>query len=117
LILSISQPLITPCVDQDLVDLLVKLRQFLCAGGELMLISASFLEETLIQRLVGRIKDAIKYLMYVAGIRQRGQLWGWMRFRDEYRKVMRKAGFLSIIDDFLETNHQRTYWIKGRIHE
>lgn len=103
--------------DEDLVDLLVKSRQFLCAGGELMLISASFLEEAPIKRLIGRIKDAIKYLLDVAGIRHRGQLWGWMRSRDEYRKVMRKAGFLSITDGFLETNHQRTYWIKGRIHE
>ena len=103
--------------DQDLVDLLVNLRQFFCAGGELMLISASFLEEAPIQRLVGRIKDAIKCFLDVAGIRQRGQLWGWMRYRDEYRKVMRRAGFLSMTDGFLESNHQRIYRIKGRINE
>ncbi len=38
-----------------------------------------------------------------------------MRSRSEYEATMRAAGFSNIVDGFMETKNQRTYWIKGGV--
>lgn len=99
--------------DDDLIALLTEVRQALRDGGQLLMISASFLEESVGQQIILNGKDAVKWLLDKIGIRQRGQFWGWMRSRQEYQAIMRKAGMSSVTDGFVETPHQRTYWIKG----
>lgn len=89
----------------DLIDLFLSLLLSLSGGGGLILISSSFVEETLIQKLVGRIKNAVRYRLAAVGIRNRGQFLGPKRSRDEYVKVTRKIGFQSITDCFVNTNH------------
>jgi hypothetical protein len=58
-------------------------------------------------------KDAVKWLLDKIGLRSRGQFWGWMCSRQEYRAIMQQAGYSAMTDGFVETPHQRTYWIKG----
>ena len=99
--------------DDDLISLLVEVRKALRGGGQLVMISASFLEESVGQQIVQNGKDAVKWLLDKIGVRHRGQFWGWMRSRKEYQAIMRKAGLSAVADGFMETPHQRTYWIKG----
>ena len=99
--------------DADLVALLVKSRKNLRDGGQLMMISASFLEDSVSQQIVLNSKEAVKWLLGILRLRHRGQFWGWMRSRQEYLKVMRHSGFSVVIDGFMETSHGRTYWVKG----
>lgn len=99
--------------DDDLFALLVSLRQSLRDGGSLMMISASYLEESLSQRISLSAKDAVKWCLDKAGLRSRGQFWGWMRLRNEYQAVLREAGLSAVSDGFIETPWQRTYWVKG----
>lgn len=77
------------------------------------MISASFLDESMRQRLIRSGKDVAKWLLERLGLYKRGQFWGWMRTRAEYRAILRGAGFASVTDGFIETPHQRIYWIKG----
>lgn len=99
--------------EDDLVALLVSLRQSLRDGGALLIISASFLEEHLGQRISQSAKDAVKLLLDEVGLRSRGQFWGWMRSRKEYQAVSQQAGLSAVTDGFIETPEQRTYWVKG----
>ena len=48
------------------------------------------------------------------GLRSRGQFWGWMRTRDEYRSLVNDAGFSEIKDGYIEISGQPTYWIEGQ---
>jgi SAM-dependent methyltransferase len=100
--------------DADLDALLVKFREALREGGQFVIISASFLEDSVIQRISLNGKEAIKWLLDILRLRQRGQFWGWMRSRQEYQTLMRQAGFSDLTDGFIETPHQRTYWIMSR---
>lgn len=100
--------------DDELVALLAKMRKFLREGGQLMMISASFLEESFGQRIMLDSKEALKWLLDKIGLRPRGQFWGWMRSKQEYQAIMRQAGLSAVTNGFVETPHQRTYWIKGR---
>ena len=99
--------------DVELISLLAELRGSLRSDGSLLMISASLLEESAGQQFLGSIKEVAKWFLDTMGIRQRGQLWGWMRSRPEYHAIMRKAGMFALTDGFVETPHQRTFWIKG----
>lgn len=97
----------------DLVDLLSGVKSNLREQGEVLMISASFLDNGMGQVLLRPLKDAVKLLLERLGLYKRGQFWGWLRTREEYRAIMQGAGFATITDGFIETSHQRTYWIKG----
>lgn len=100
--------------DDELIVLLARMRKSLREGGQLVMISASFLEESAAQRIMLDGKEALKWLLDKLGLRPRGQFWGWMRSRQDYQAIMRKAGLSDVTDGFVETPQQRTYWIKGR---
>lgn len=99
--------------EDDLIALLTSLRRSLRDGGTLLMISASFLEESFGQQAVISAKDAVKWLLDKIGFRSRGQFWGWMRSRKEYQAALRQAGFSAVTDGFIGTPEQRTYWVKG----
>lgn len=99
--------------DESLVNLLSGVSGCLREGGQVLMISASFLDESVGQGLIHSGKEAAKWLLGRLGFYQRGQFWGWMRTREEYQAVMRDAGFAFVTDGFIEAPHQRTYWIKG----
>jgi hypothetical protein len=103
--------------NKELVDLLIEVKGSLCNGGEILMISASFLmDESIIDNFVQSIKDAVKSVLTFLGVRHRefkGQLWGWMRTRSEYSDALRSAGFTNVLDGFITTPNQQTYWIKA----
>jgi len=101
--------------DADLIDLIGSLRSRLRSDGTLLMISASYLDESAGQQFVGKAKDGVKWLLDTLGIRHRGQFWGWMRTRLDYQTVMRNAGFHSITDGFIKTKRQQTYWVQSCI--
>ena len=101
--------------DNELIQLLIKLREHLRKDGQVLIISASFLDESFSENIIRSVKDVLKSLLEVVGLYSRGQFWGWQRSRLEYQYNMRAAGFLSLTDGFIETPHQRTYWIKGSV--
>lgn len=100
--------------DDELIALLSQTRDSLREDGQIVMISASFLDETRGQGVIRSGKEAVKWLFDSLGLRKRGQFWGWMRSRAEYQAIMRAAGLASVTDGFLVTPHQRTYWVKGK---
>ena len=100
--------------EDDLVALLVSLRQSLRDGGAVLMISESFLEESLSQRIRLSAVDVVRWLLDKFGIRSRGQFWGWMRTRKEYLAVLRHAGFSDVMDGFIQTpGFAHKYWVEG----
>ena len=99
--------------DEELVGMLAVLRDYLSAGGHLLVVSASFLDESVGRALLRSCKETGKWLLELVGLFDRGQFWGWLRTRSDYRKVMAAVGVGSVADGFIETQNQKTYWIKG----
>jgi hypothetical protein len=99
----------------EMVKLLSDQQNYLCKDGTLIMLSASFLEESssVIQQTKLWGKDIVKQLLEVCGLYHRGQFWGWQRNQSEYRELMASAGYVEVADGFIETQHQRTYYIEG----
>lgn len=100
--------------DRALQELLRQLKTSLKPSGRVLMVSASFLDETTVERVVRSVKDLAKWGLEQIGIYKRGQFWGWMRTRDDYHRVMRSAGFAGVADGLLKTANQQTFWIKGQ---
>ncbi len=103
--------------DQSLIALVSDLKSRLNHQGNLIIISESFLDDQtgVVMGYLNYFKDAIKTLLHISGIRKRGQLWGWLRTREEYYKFMIEASFQNIEDGFIESPSQKLFWIKGTI--
>jgi ubiquinone/menaquinone biosynthesis C-methylase UbiE len=99
--------------DEALVALMSELKNCLRTNGQIMILSASFLDESIREKVIHSAKDVAKAVLGALGLYKRGQLWGWMRSRTEYRTIMRAAGMYSLTDGFIETAHQRSYWIRA----
>jgi hypothetical protein len=98
--------------DKDLAKLLSELRGRLSMDGCLVIVSASYLDYQF--SLIRLTKELIKAVLDKIGLRSRGQFWGWCRTRDEYRSIMRRAGFDAVEDDFIKCTGN-TYWISGKV--
>lgn len=101
--------------DSALVHMLSLYRNKLSTTGQIILISASFLDQRSKKSFVRFIKDIIKAVLDSLEWRSRGQLWGWMRTRNEYQQIMVKAGLVNIEDGFIKTDRQTTYYIIGKL--
>ena len=101
--------------DAELVMLLSQLKDSLSPDGKIMLISASFMEESVGRDLIYLVKQFAKWLLVKLGLRSgtRGQFWGFMRTKQEYLAIMHASELVSITDDFFVTPHQCTFWIQG----
>ena len=104
--------------DEALVHLLASLRSVLRPRGRLLMISASFqpTASTAVEhvRAVARgVKDVVAAALDAAGLRSRGQFWGWMRTREQLRALMRSAGYRDVEDGFVEPSRRDYYWIAG----
>jgi hypothetical protein len=101
--------------DQELVGLLIRLKIRLKPEGKIILTSASFLDYKSLDGGLRAIKEVTKTVLHYVRLRNRGQLWGWMRTRKEYQRLINAAGFVHVDDGFLITSYQKTYWIEGRV--
>ena len=99
--------------DNELIQLLAKSRASLRPGGEMIIVSASYLDDRILRRYLKTLKGLVKCGLEGLNLYNRGQFWGWMRSRCEYQDLLRRAGYEAISDGFIETPNQRTYWIKG----
>lgn len=90
-------------------------RDRLNPGGQVILLSWSHhAGRTALQSVVDSAKDAVKAGLDRAGLRPRGQLWGFIRSERELREAMTAAGFTSLQDGMLETRTRfPTYWLTG----
>ena len=101
--------------DQDLIDLMRKLSDKLNDGGQLIIFSAAFSNElSQMQRIILKLKESIKFFLEHLNLYHRGQFWGWIRNREEYWKLLIKAGFKkpNISDGFVPNGQE--YWIAGQ---
>ena len=99
--------------DRALHELLRQLKTSLKPGGRVLMVSASFLDETTVERVVHSVKDLARWGLEQIGLYEK-QFWGWMRTRDDYHRVMRSAGFAGVADGWVKTENQQTFWIKGQ---
>lgn len=102
--------------NNELTKMLEDLKVLLREGGKLLIISASFQDETdlLFRRVTRSGKDFAKDLLMKLGLYHPGQFWGWLRTRSDYLKLMEKAKFNLIEDGFIVTPERRTYFIMGQ---
>lgn len=100
--------------DRELRELLRSLKTSLKPEGRVLMVSASFLDEATVERVVLSVKDIAKWWLEQIGLYERGQFWGWMRTRYDYHRAMRSAGFTGVADGWLKTANQQTFWIKGQ---
>ena len=101
---------------QELTSMLKKVKARLAAGGKCLLISWSFEDFNLTQRINAALKDSAKFMLEKFGLKPRGQFWGYLRTRKEFREVMRDAGFSGVNDGLLEKKTRwDTYWIEGKV--
>ncbi|MDC1018367.1 hypothetical protein OAR36_07925 [Pseudomonadales bacterium] len=100
--------------DISLVSLLKEAELRLCDSGNIVLISASFYDDASPLNVIKMFfKDAIKILLEGLGLFDRGQFWGWLRSREDYRGLLSQAGFAIVDDGFIESPLQQTYFIKA----
>jgi hypothetical protein len=100
--------------DTSFFSLLKEVKLRLTDNGQIVIVSASFYDDSSFLNIVkSNFKDAIKYLLECLGLYDRGQFWGWLRSRDDYRRLLNQAGFKYIDDGFIESSLQKTYFIKG----
>jgi len=104
--------------DQDgLIDFLKAVKGRLSSGGVCLLISWSYEFSGCIRQAVGIVKKTATVFLEKANIRKRGQFWGYLRNRKDYRYAMEAAGFVDICDGLLEKKTRwDTYWIEGNKH-
>lgn len=94
--------------DSELVSLLSILREILTHNGRVLLVSASFWERDwrtpfrTVKRIIAAVRERL-------GMGSRGQLWGWLRSRAEYRALLASAGYIDQVDGFI--GQQGPYWI------
>jgi len=100
--------------DVALVKLLSELRHALMENCKVIMISASFLDESPTRRIIQTATDTAKWLLERLTLYNRGQLWGWQRSKQEYKALMIEAGYSNIEDGFIDTANQHSYWIEGR---
>jgi hypothetical protein len=107
--------------DEALVGLLAAIRPFLTGadGAQCLLISGSFQDTpaSLARKAVAVVrglKAVAAAALDMVRLRPRGQFWGWTRTRNEYRSLMRHAGYHDIEDGFIDPDAQTLYWVAGR---
>jgi len=99
---------------KELTCFLNAVRERLSSNGVCLLISWSIEPSALTGKISGTIKNIAAFFLEKLNLRSRGQFWGYLRTRDEYKCAMLNSGFLNVCEGFLEKKTQwDTYWVKG----
>ncbi len=96
----------------ELINFLKAVNERLLPGGRCLIISWSFRPGDFMSRAAADIKDWIRFLLHITGLRKRGQFWGYIRSRKELYNAVASAGLINIRDGFFEKKTRwGTYWI------
>ena len=98
--------------NKDLISLLYKLKNSLKKNGKVIIISSSYISELGFD-LIYKCKELIKSFLHKIKIRRRGQLWGYLRNKNEYHQIMKSAGLKKIKDGFISCDQEQIYFIVG----
>lgn len=85
------------------------IRARLAPAGACLVVSGSFDPGGLDRNVRFLVRRTLESLGMIDA---RGQLWGYLRTRREYRAVMRDAGYTHVDDGFLANG---AYWIEGKL--
>lgn len=97
------------CFDQESWEqFLIAVRNKLRGNGRCLVVSGALQQESGKATLRAIVAD----LLVKFGIRKRGQFWGYLRTRNDYRTAMTAAGFAKQQEGTLADG---TYWIEGRV--
>ncbi|MDP3791579.1 MAG: class I SAM-dependent methyltransferase [Candidatus Omnitrophota bacterium] len=104
------------CLDQEQLTALLKNVRFrLLKGGRCILISWSFEPSAFFDILLNELKNISRRFLETLGLKERGQLWGYSRNRNEFFNAMRSAGFRVIQDGmFKKKTRWDTYWVEAK---
>jgi len=98
----------------QLINFLKDVKFYLYPQGSCLMISWSYYFTSWIKSFLHGSIDIVKYFCERAGLRHRGQWWGYLRKSEEFHQAMSSAGFKEIYDGFLaKTGQWDTYWISG----
>ena len=98
----------------ELLKLLRSVHNRLLPGGTCLLVSWSFDIMPLAQRLILRLKNLVRPLIYKEAGRHYVQFIGYFRRPVEFRRAMRAAGYVDCRDGMLDKKtHWDTYWIEA----
>jgi len=90
-------------------ELLQRVGDRLNPSGRCLVISASLQQNP---DWVEVLRSAYRALLTRMGLRQRRQLWGYLRTVADYHAALNDAGFPTLQDGYLADG---TYWIEGRM--
>ncbi len=100
--------------DASLCRLLFRLRSKLREGGQLILISSTFIDSpSLLETSINAAKEWIKHGLDWVRLRDRGQFWGWARTIDELEDLFRVAGYSRITSGYVEPSRV-SYCVQGQ---
>lgn len=98
----------------ELIAVLKSARSRLSERGRCVLVSWSSEPADIFNKMVFILKETIKDLLGILHIKDRGQLWGYSRNRNEFLEAVNSAGFSNINDGVIpKINRWDTYWIEG----
>lgn len=100
--------------DEALIECLSKLRCFILPSKGRLLIFGSLEEcpNTFKEKIIfsmRKLKANFKAVLDILGLCDRGQFWGWVRTKEEFRNILKLAGYTQIEEGFLGEQ----YWILG----
>lgn len=101
--------------EENLIEFLSSLRGSIKGSGEgrCLIIPGMVQNDDNGSNFILYLKKFVKRLLELTRIRSPGQFWGWVRSRDEFCKIMERAGFQDVYDAF--SIHKDTdYWIVGK---
>ena len=99
---------------EQIRELLQRVYRRLCPGGNCTMISWSLESGNRVQQIVRDVRDAALAVLDRARIRRRGQMWGYLRTKKEYRAAFEDAGFSGLTDEMIDTATQwETYRMTG----
>jgi hypothetical protein len=103
--------------DSALVSLISSAMGSLNFGGRIIIISASFVDDSRISAVIYRLKHIFRLLMSNVGFYQfeLGQFWGYSRAKSDYIKIMQCAELSKLKDGFIKNGYQNYYWIEATL--
>lgn len=100
--------------DKQLAAFLRAVKEYLAPGGKCVMISFSLNTAGLLRRMVQRIWDVAARCLELLHLLNRGQLWGYTRTPEEYRRRFHNTGLAIAWDEIRSDSPWVTYTLVAR---